>query len=189
MTNPPQITCPACGTANQAQNTVCSSCGQSLTISSQPISMLTPGYKQVVGGVTSTQTTSSTTSEQFVDLSSLAGYHQTPGYAPSTVPPITPSEEMTGLLGQPPSKHGISRRTVIIGLASLGVAAIAGITLYTLSQNGLSGVFAPSPALFTYRGHSQDVTSVAWSPEGKRIVSTSHDETAQVWEPLRASNS
>ena len=28
------------------------------------------------------------------------------------------------------------------------------------------------------------VISVAWSPDGKRIVSSSFDETAQVWEPL-----
>ncbi len=181
MANPPQVTCPACCTANQAQNTVCSSCGLSLPTPPQPISLLTPGYKQVAGGVTSTPTASSAASEQFVDLSSLAGYQQTPGYAPSTVPPMPPNEEMAGMVGQPPSKHGISRRTVIIGLVSLGVAATAGITLYTLAQ---SGVFAPSPALFTYRGHSQDVTSVAWSPDGKRIVSTSYDGTAQVWEPL-----
>ncbi len=91
---------------------------------------------------------------------------------------------MAGTIGQPPSKHGISRRTVIIGLVSLGVAATAGITLYTLTQSGQIGIFAPSPALFTYRGHSQDVNSVAWSPDSKRIVSTSFDETAQVWEPL-----
>jgi WD40 repeat protein len=93
-----------------------------------------------------------------------------------------PGEELAEMEGQPPpKKHGISRRTVIIGLVSLGAAATAGITLYTLAQ---SGVLKLSPALFTYRGHSQDVTSVAWSPDGKRIVSTSDDETAQVWEPL-----
>ena len=181
MANPSQITCPACGTVNQAQNTICSNCSLTLPTPPQPILLLTTGNKQVVEGVTSSPTASSATSEQFVDLSSLAGYHQTPGYAPSTVPPLPPSEEMVGMVGQPPSKHGISRRTVIISLVSLGVAATAGITLYTLTQ---SSVFSPSPALFTYRGHSQDVTSVAWSPDGKRIVSTSYDETAQVWEPL-----
>ncbi len=36
--------------------------------------------------------------------------------------------------------------------------------------------------MFTYRGHSDGVTAVAWSPDGKRVVSGSHDNTAQVWD-------
>ena len=114
MANPLQIICPTCDTANQAQNTVCSSCGLSLPTPPQPISLLTPGYQQLVGGATSTPTAPSAVSDQYVDLSSLAGYHQSPGYAPSTVPPILPSEEIARMVSQPPSKHGISRRTVII---------------------------------------------------------------------------
>lgn len=115
------------------------------------------------------------------NLSSLADYHQTPSYAPSTLPPALSTEEMAEIVDQPPSKQGISRRTVMIGLASLGVAATVGITAFKSAQ---SGVFAPSPALFTYQGHSDDVTSLAWSPDGKHIVSTSSDSTAQVWDPL-----
>jgi WD40 repeat protein len=36
--------------------------------------------------------------------------------------------------------------------------------------------------IFTYRGHSSWVMAVAWSPDGKRIVSGSFDHTVQVWE-------
>ena len=34
----------------------------------------------------------------------------------------------------------------------------------------------------TYRGHSDSVGSVAWSPDGKYIASGSDDRTVQVWE-------
>ncbi len=35
--------------------------------------------------------------------------------------------------------------------------------------------------LYTYKGHSQTVTTVAWSPDGKRIASGSEDKSVQVW--------
>ena len=34
------------------------------------------------------------------------------------------------------------------------------------------------------RGHKQKITSVAWSPDGKRLVSSSDDGTVRVWEPI-----
>ena len=36
--------------------------------------------------------------------------------------------------------------------------------------------------LFTYRGHTDVVFSVAWSPDGTRLASASADTTVQVWE-------
>jgi serine/threonine protein kinase len=45
-------------------------------------------------------------------------------------------------------------------------------------------VYVPQPLgtlLFRYTGHSSDVVSVAWSPDGKRIASASADQTVQVW--------
>jgi serine/threonine protein kinase/Tol biopolymer transport system component len=43
--------------------------------------------------------------------------------------------------------------------------------------------------LFTYRGHSLDVYTVAWSPDGQRIASGSQDNTVQVWNARDGSHS
>ena len=38
--------------------------------------------------------------------------------------------------------------------------------------------------IFTYRGHSGSVNTVAWSPDGTRIASGGNNETVQVWQAL-----
>jgi WD40 repeat protein len=40
----------------------------------------------------------------------------------------------------------------------------------------------------TLKGHAGQVTSVAFSPEGKRIVSGSFDNTVKVWDASRSDN-
>ncbi len=57
------------------------------------------------------------------------------------------------------------------------------------------GLLPPAPIplsvgtpLYTYRGHSHSVDAVAWSPDGKRIASGSHDNTVQVWDATDGSH-
>ena len=38
------------------------------------------------------------------------------------------------------------------------------------------------PGLWTLTGHSREVTSVAYSPDGIRIISGSADNTVKVWD-------
>ncbi len=77
---------------------------------------------------------------------------------------------------QPPTRRrGISRRQVLVSLATLAVAG-GGLTWWVVSQNPTQGTL-----YYTYRGHTDIVHAVAWSPEGDRIASGSSDNTVQVW--------
>ena len=40
---------------------------------------------------------------------------------------------------------------------------------------------ATGETLFTYRGHTKEVSSVAWSPSGSRIASAGYDKMVHVW--------
>ncbi len=89
-----------------------------------------------------------------------------------------------------PARRGISRRVVIVGLWGL---AIGGITwVFFQSSQGSQIIQSPtqsSPgALYTYRGHSDGVDAVAWSPDGRRIASGSLDTTVQVWDAADGGN-
>ena len=77
------------------------------------------------------------------------------------------------------TRRGIARRTLMLGsLGALGLVATGGaLTLWEISQQKP----APGSTLVTYTGHRGPVVSVAWSPDGTRIVSGSDDTTVQVW--------
>lgn len=48
--------------------------------------------------------------------------------------------------------------------------------------NFFVAIFSLNTRPFTYRGHAQKITALAWSPDGRRIASTSNDKTMQVWD-------
>ena len=48
--------------------------------------------------------------------------------------------------------------------------------------NFFTSLFAPQRRIYTYSRHGHKVTTVAWSPDGRRIASTSADRTMQVWD-------
>lgn len=79
----------------------------------------------------------------------------------------------------------LSRRDVIRGAAGLMIAMSLDGCAQALSS---PPAIAPSPTprphgsiLQTFRGHIDRVTSVAWSPNGKYIVSGSIDQTVRIW--------
>ncbi len=151
----------------------------------------------VVTGVPTTEIQASSPANTIV-LSSL----ETPEESFATVqslppdlvplPPTTSAQNATSSLQQPettslPSQiqHSrISRRGVVIGLASLAAVGLVGggIALVTHLQTPTNPVQMQAKPLYTYTGHSDWVWSVAWSPVSARIASSSADATAQVWD-------
>jgi len=75
-----------------------------------------------------------------------------------------------------------SRRTVIAGLVGLTLVG-SGITWFAIPRSPALGT-----TLYTYHGHSDQVASVAWSLDSKRIASGSSDSTVQVWNATDGSN-
>jgi WD40 repeat protein len=97
----------------------------------------------------------------------------------------------TGLLDLLLAQRKMSRRTLLGGLAGLTLTG-GSITSCSSPPNlSLASHTPTSPSqtvLYTYRGHSVTVSSVAWSPDGKRIASGSSDKTVQVWDAVDGSH-
>lgn len=70
------------------------------------------------------------------------------------------------------------------------VVLIASILLFTNVSNDIAFIthFVSPPKHFTYSGHSDYISSVAWSPDSKRIASASGDRTVQVWDAADGSH-
>src|SRR2546423_11062144 len=83
-----------------------------------------------------------------------------------------------------------SRREVLQGLAGFMIAmSLEGCAQSLFSSSAAVPTPTPRPpgsVLYTYRGHRDRVTTVAWSPNGKYIASGSLDRTVQVWATNRA---
>ncbi len=132
---------------------------------------------------------------------SIYSHPPSPLPLPDPVPPAPPLSAEVPLTVQgagedqmkPVTARAIlSRRAVLTGATGLVMAGIVGTGIWWFthpSQNRISpspqGTQQPSRpqgTLFvTYRGHSDSVYSVSWSPDGKRIASGSADKTVQLW--------
>ncbi len=85
----------------------------------------------------------------------------------------------------------LTRRTVIKSLVGLTLA----LSGYACAPAGPPSAPVPTvtprplgSTIYTYNGHTDRVTSVAWSLDGKRIASGSVDKTVQVWEAVEGTN-
>lgn len=119
-------------------------------------------------------------------------------------PPFSPGYPAPSSAPVRPKKGGLSRRTVLVGLAGLALTG-SGVAWYTLTrrtgQNGVPAATSftqtsaprktPRPTatplgttLLTYHGHVSGVTAVAWAPNGTLLASGggTGDDTVQVWE-------
>lgn len=102
-------------------------------------------------------------------------------------------------------KPAITRRKVLVGLAAAAVVAAGGVTLLAYEQEQQANNARSTPtatsgtAFYTYRGHSDLVWSIAWSPatanasnaassSSPRIVSGSGDRTVQTWDAFNGEN-
>jgi eukaryotic-like serine/threonine-protein kinase len=79
------------------------------------------------------------------------------------------------------AKRLLSRRSIIMGGLGLVLGGI-----------GIEWATSPHP-IYTFHGHTQFVTSIAWSPDGKRIASAegagiSNYGTVQVWDATSGGN-
>ena len=113
-----------------------------------------------------------------------------------------PSRPVPGMLGQgQPPRRFSRRRVIIVGIVGLVAAASSGLTWAVLSQrtptgrtptatSGSSGgtpistrapLVPATASLVTYKGHTDDVVAVDWSPNNMSIATGAQDGTAQLW--------
>ncbi len=87
---------------------------------------------------------------------------------------------------QIPATRVLSRRTVLVGLTTVLIVGngVAWSLLINSKRRQGSSSLGLGKVLYIYRGHKASVRSVAWSPDGARIVSGSDDKTVQVWDAV-----
>ncbi|MGW0593090.1 WD40 repeat domain-containing protein [Streptosporangium sp. NPDC002607] len=87
----------------------------------------------------------------------------------------------------PRQRRSLSRRTLLLG--GLGALAVIGVpTMVACTPDPTSSTPDPTPSAAnlapsaTLTGHTSFVTSVAFSPDGETLATTSGDNTVRLWD-------
>lgn len=112
------------------------------------------------------------TLQPMVDGTGAAGVKNAPSPGSGvSLPPTTPAQKPSEGVHKPAAPNDLQKPPNVAS-----------------PQRQAAPVRIASPALGTrlavYQGHSNQVTSIAWSPDGKRIASSSWDDTIQIWDVI-----
>jgi eukaryotic-like serine/threonine-protein kinase len=115
------------------------------------------------------------------------------------VPTITPDVEQVVLtaLEKDPEKRFGSVRAFAVALEQASQSAAP--SSRQAAQPAMTSPIPPTAASFvqekpagtaicSYRGHLNAVRSLSWSPDGRRIISASNDQTVHVWDAMTGRN-
>src|SRR5579885_20897 len=173
-----QFLCPICGEPLERAASACASCGAPVEASladdmqKLPIEETRPvSYSEPAGGLASATDRTEAAAPLALQLSEAEPAGREAALLPA------PDKWQSSAR---PRKRGITRRAFLRGGAGVIGLALGGSVAIWIRRPRIAGPVGS--ALVTYRGHTEIVTAVAWSPDKTRVVSASYDGTAQVWD-------